>query len=344
MIIQFLKKEKIKYEENIDLSNFSYLKTGGNAKLITYPNSENQIQQLIFFLKKREIKYKVIGFTANILFLDEHEYGFFISLKGISKIIYKKKSKTINVSAGHSLGFFVDYCVDKGISGFECLEGIPGTIGGAITMNAGAYGQSISDYLINVNCINSDGEYITYNIEELNYSYRNSLFRENPKITILNANFTTRPGNIFELAFKKDMLNFKRKKYNDYSYPTLGSLFATLDIYNDLCKIHPKYKRFLQVISLILKLFNFFRNKKNNNRKIQNAFTEWYFNFVFDIQPYSDKTLNCLTNKSQGTREMLQFILLMRKNLNYSVELENEILTPDYKNLSNEKNWYNYLS
>lgn len=343
MIIQFLNKEKIKYQENISLSNFSYFKTGGNAKLITYPSSESQVQQLIFFLKTHNIKYKVIGYTANILFLDEHEYGLLISLEMITKIIYNEKSKIIKVTAGHSLGLFVDFCVDKGISGFECLEGIPGTIGGAITMNAGAYGQSISDYLISVNCINSDGEFISYSIEELNYSYRNSLFRENPEITIINANFTTRLGDVFELAFKKDMLNFKRKKYNDYSYPTLGSLFATLDIYNDLGKIHPRYKIFSQMISVLLKIFNFFKNKKINNRKIQNAFTEWYFSFVFDIQPYSDKTLNCLTNKSQGTREMLQFIFLMRKILNYSVELENEILTPDYKNLSNEKNWYNYL-
>ena len=249
MIIQFLNKEKIKYQENISLSNFSYFKTGGNAKIITYPSSESQIQQLIFFLKTHEIKYKVIGHTANILFLDKHEYGLLISLEMITKIIYNEKSKIIKVTAGHSLGLFVDFCVDKGISGFECLEGIPGTIGGAITMNAGAYGQSISDYLINVNCINSEGEFITYSVEELNYSYRNSLFRENPKITIINANFSTRLGDVFELAFKKDMLNFKRKKYNDYSYPTLGSLFATLDIYNDLGKIHPRYKIFLQIIS-----------------------------------------------------------------------------------------------
>ena len=344
MIIQFLKKEKINFEENVNLRRFSYFKTGGNAKLIIYPNSENQIQLLMFFLKKHKLRYKVIGFTSNILFLDEYEYGLFISLERIAKIIFDENSQIINVTAGYSLGRFVDFCVDKGISGFECLEGIPGTIGGAITMNAGAYGQSISDFLINVNCIKPDGEFITYSIDELNYSYRNSLFRVNPGIIILNINFSTRLGNVFELAFKKDMLNFKRKKYNDYTYPTLGSLFATLDIYKDLGKIHPKYLLMLRVISFLLKVYSLNNNPKINNRKLENSLTEWYFNVYFNKQPYSDKTLNCITNRGQGTKEILQFINILRSILHNSIEIENEILTPDFKNLSFEKNWNTYLS
>ena len=172
MINQFLKKEKINFEENVNLSCFSYFKTGGNANLIIYPNSENQIQQLIFFLKKHKLKYKVIGFTSNILFLDEYEYGLFISLERIAKIIFDENSQIINVTAGYSLGRFVDFCVDKGISGFECLEGIPGTLGGALRMNAGAMGWEIFDMVEWVKFLMPDGKVRQIQADELEVGYR----------------------------------------------------------------------------------------------------------------------------------------------------------------------------
>ena len=136
---------------------------------------------------------------------------------------------------------------------------------------------------------------------------------------------------------------FKRRKYNDYAYPSLGSLFATLDIYKAIGKIYPWYYFFMRVLLQMLKFSRISNNKRINNRKFENAFTEWYFRFSFIIQPYSDKTLNCLINKAQGTKELLEYISFMRNLLNNSIEIENEILTPDLKNLSNEKNWHPYI-
>ena len=319
MIKQFLEKNEIQYSTNVDLKEFSNFKTGGIAEFIVSPQSISQLQSLLIFLKEKNILYKIIGFK------------------------HDDKQRIVTVGSGKSLGEFVEWCVENGIAGFECLGGIPGTIGGALTMNAGAYGQFISDNLIRVNCLNSEGQGIIYTKEQLNYSYRDSLFRQNPKLIIIDAEFSIRKGNNFRLAYKKDLLDFKRKKYNDYAYPSLGSLFATLDLYKDIGKVHPRYFFLMRIILKVLKIWRLNNYKRINNRKIENAFTEWYFKFSFDKQPYSDKTLNCLTNKSQGTKELLEYIWIIRNLVNHSVEIENEILTPNFKNLSNEANWYPYF-
>lgn len=343
IVINFLDKHNFHYLRDVELTEITFLKTGGKAELIIYPRKLSEIKGLVAFFKEKSIMYKIIGFTSNILFLDNFNYGIFISLTDIKKVHYDTKSSTITVGAGNSLTEFVEWCVGNEFLGFEGLEGIPGTIGGALVMNAGAYGYEISDFLIEVRCLLKSGKIISLKKDQLNYSFRNSFFRDNTDFIILEATFRGEKGNKFDLTYKKDLLHFKRHKYMDYTYPSLGSLFATFDLYKDIGNIYPIYYIFLRIVLKISFLKPLWFSKKVNNRKFENAFIEWYFRFSFDVQPYSDKTLNCLINRSQGTVKLLEYISVMRKLLKNSVEIENEILTPKFINLSKEKDWRPYF-
>ena len=147
-ILAFLQKNNFLFDENVCLKTFSYFKTGGLVKLIVYPKTEDEVCLFIKFCFEMNIDYKTIGDTSNLLFLDDKIYGLFLSLKNFNSI--EKKDNSILAFAGASLPGLSRKALLWELSGFEGLEGIPGSIGGAIIMNAGAYGDEIKDHLIKV--------------------------------------------------------------------------------------------------------------------------------------------------------------------------------------------------
>ena len=155
-----LKKElenlNIKYLENVSMKKHTTFGVGGNADIFILPNKNSQISDIIKLIKKNDIKYYFLGSGSNILITDKGIRGAIVSLKKSSKKIIFNNSE-VYVDCGVMLGTLVKELNKKNIKGYESLIGVPGTVGGALFMNAGAYGSEISNNLISVSTIDING-------------------------------------------------------------------------------------------------------------------------------------------------------------------------------------------
>lgn len=324
IILSFLEKNKFLFDENVCLKEFSYFKTGGKVKLIVYPKTEDEIRLFLKFTYEMDIDYKIIGDTSNLLFLDDKVYGLFLSLKNLSTI--KKNNDLIFADAGASLPALSRKALLWELSGFEGLEGIPGSVGGAVIMNAGAYGNEIKDHLINVSGFKKNGEKFVFNNEECLFKNRNSIFRQKSgDFIILSASFRGNRSNWKNIYKKMELFHSKRHKYQDFLYPTLGSIFSTNDIYKDLA-CNDKKLKFLLFWYRKIFYSNKIRKETPINRIKLNNFICNYYDWKFENQPFSNKTLNCITNRGQHTNEIISYINLLKSKLPQAIKIENEII------------------
>jgi len=197
--------------QNVSLKKYSTFKIGGPAKFFAEPKSIAEIRDLLMFCKKGNEKFFILGNGSNVLFSDNGYDGLVIK---IGK----------NLEAGKSLHDVIQAAANKGLGGIEKLEGIPGTIGGAIFMNAGAHGQQISDCIKSVVSVTTYGGIVTRTNEECKFSYRNSAFRMLDEIIIAaEFDFTPMPKEIISKN-RKEVLTWRREK-QPLKYPNAGSVF-----------------------------------------------------------------------------------------------------------------------
>ena len=179
-LIGFLKMNDVKYEENRVLRDFSSVGIGGLAPIIVLPNDVEQLRKTVYFLRNQEIEHKILGRMSNVLPPDGNYSGVIIKTDKMSDV--RINGDKIIVCAGAPLPFFAYKA-----SGLEELSGIPGSLGGAIVGNAGAFGREISDLVLSVSCYDGQNdEIITLSNEECDFSYRYSAFKENG-LVILSA-------------------------------------------------------------------------------------------------------------------------------------------------------------
>jgi UDP-N-acetylmuramate dehydrogenase len=126
----------IDFEEDVKLSKFSYMKTGGAARVIAFPRSKESFANCLKIARDYGVKYKVVGNTSNLLFLDDTDYGFLICTTNLDRILVRSDG-TIFAQAGVMVPTLAREALFHSLGGMEGLEGIPGTLGGAIFMNAG---------------------------------------------------------------------------------------------------------------------------------------------------------------------------------------------------------------
>ena len=212
--------------ENICMSNYTSYKTGGIAKYLVYPNTLESLIELIKYIKNNSIKYFILGNGTNIIFTDDFYDGVVINLKKLNNLLANKN--TIRVSSGFSLQKLVSISVEKSLSGLEFAAGIPGTVGGAIYMNAGAYGSAMSDIIDEVTYLEND-EIKTKKREELEFGYRKSYFKKNKSIIILSTKIKLKPGNKKEVQDIIKEYTEKRIKTQPLEYPNAGSVFKNPD-------------------------------------------------------------------------------------------------------------------
>jgi len=197
--------------QNVSLKKYSTFKIGGPAKFFAEPKSIAEIRDLLMFCKKGNEKFFILGNGSNVLFSDNGYDGLVIK---IGK----------NLEAGKSLHDVIQSAANKGLGGIEKLEGIPGTVGGAIFMNAGAHGQQISDCVKSVVSVTIYGGIVTRTNEECKFSYRNSVFRMLDEIIIsAEFDFTPMPKEIISKN-RKEVLTWRREK-QPLKYPNAGSVF-----------------------------------------------------------------------------------------------------------------------
>ena len=167
--------------ENIPQANYTTYKLSGKIKKVIYPSDVYKLKKLLEYLNKDNIKYKVIGNGSNIIFDGDYD-GVIIKLDNLNSLSID--DDIVKVGAGYNLMKLALKTADNSLSGLEFASGIPGTVGGAIYMNAGAYNSDMSSIIVSVNIIDDNNEFKTLTKEELDFGYRNSILKTKKFICI----------------------------------------------------------------------------------------------------------------------------------------------------------------
>ena len=208
--------------ENANLAQYCSMKTGGNAKYVALPKNEEELIYAISFFRQRNEKYVVVGNCSNLLFTDDGFDGGVIILTAMRGISFKDGIITAN--CGESLSALAKCALDNGVTGMEFCYGIPGTVGGAIYMNAGAYGGEICQCFIKGRFLDESLNIVTLSNEELDFSYRNSLLQRK-NLLFLSGEFKGENGDKSAIRAKMDELMAARKSKQPLEYPSCGSTF-----------------------------------------------------------------------------------------------------------------------
>lgn len=222
-ILELEKLNLEKIEKDISLSTLTTYKTGGIAKLVVYPNNINNLKQMLKLIHKYNIKYFILGKGSNTLFSDKEFNGVIIKLDKLNN--FKIQQTEIYVESGMILSKLVQASVKNELTGLEFAIGIPGTIGGAIYMNAGAYGNNMSNIVKSVIVLNEKFQIKEIPLEKLKFDYRYSIFQDNKNLICVAANIKLEHGNHDEIASKIKENLLKRKNSQPLEYPSAGSVF-----------------------------------------------------------------------------------------------------------------------
>ena len=211
-------------KKDVPMKLYSSFKTGGNASLMLSPKDEKSLFEAVKKCKENNIRPFILGNGSNILVSDGGIDNVVIHIgKGFDEISLIDDT-TIRCYAGCSLMRLCRFALEKSLSGLEFAYGIPGSVGGAIYMNAGAYGGEMKDVVVSCDYITFDGDKGTYTKDEMQLSYRNSIFNNSDKI-IVSVILKLEKGSKTEIENKMNELMGKRKSKQPLEYPSAGSTF-----------------------------------------------------------------------------------------------------------------------
>ena len=214
----------LKLKKNILLSNFTTWRIGGPAEWIAQPKNIEEIKSLINWANKKNISCNIIGAGSNLLINDKGIQGLSICMRQLKGIQINKSTGVIEVLSGEMLPTLARKAAANGLEGLEWAVGIPGTIGGAIVMNAGAQGHCISNYLESISTISLSGEYKIISANDLNFGYRNSLLQYK-KLIVLSARIKLKFGHEGKIRkITNENLNH-RLRTQPYKDQSCGSVF-----------------------------------------------------------------------------------------------------------------------
>lgn len=206
------------------MSKHTSFRIGGPAEIMAFPKNVAELAQLIKVSKKLDISYSILGAGTNILAPDEGVAGVVICLKDCLSGMKCLEDGRIQVMAGVTMSRAAAFAANNGLSGLEFAHGIPGTVGGGVYMNAGAYGGEISQICQSVCVLTPEGEQLERTREELDFSYRHSALENSGEI-VLSAVFQLSPLPQEEIRSKMKELQAKRLASQPLDYPSAGSAF-----------------------------------------------------------------------------------------------------------------------
>lgn len=221
---KIISEERIK--QNEPMKNHTSFKIGGPAEFYIKIKSIEELQKILKFAKKENIKITIVGNGSNVLVSDKGIDGIVIrtNLKEIKIKDIEQNKVEITVDDATPIGFLAQKLLKEEITGFEEISGIPGTIGGAILMNAGAHGKEIKDIVTEVTAIDYEGRIHKFTNEESEFAYRHSKFSYGNYI-ILQAKMVLEKGNAKDIKTKMDEYAQYRKEKQPIEYPSAGSTF-----------------------------------------------------------------------------------------------------------------------
>lgn len=213
-----------KIEKNAPLKDRTTFKIGGNCDLLVHMNGEESFLRLVPLAENLGVPYYIFGKGSNLIVDSDGISGIvFLSGKEFSEIVSVDGNNLV-CQAGAPLVQICNKALEQGLSGLEFAYGIPGTLGGAVFMNAGAYGGEIKDVVSSVKAMNRQGNIKVYSNSELDFSYRHSRFCKSGEI-ILSAEIKLRNGEKSEIKAKMEELMEKRRSKQPLEYPSAGSTF-----------------------------------------------------------------------------------------------------------------------
>ena len=223
-ILELLKEDLAGIEIlfNEPLKQYTYTKVGGAAEYLAFPRNQYELKRIVTFANAHEIPWMVLGNSSNIIVRDGGIDGFVIMFDHFRDI--KVNGYVIEAEAGAKLIDVTHVARYHSLTGFEFACGIPGSIGGAVYMNAGAYGGEIAHILQSCKVLTPEGEIKTLTAEELAFGYRHSKIQETGDV-VISAKFALAPGNYDQIDQEMARLTHLRELKQPLEYPSCGSVF-----------------------------------------------------------------------------------------------------------------------
>ena len=209
-------------KQNEPLSNYTYTKTGGPAEVLIFPSSIEEVTEMMNWIKKEECQLTILGNASNLIVKDGGIRGITIIMTEIKDI--ETEGDRISAGAGAAIIDVSQEALSHHLTGLEFACGIPGSIGGAIYMNAGAYGGEVKDCVESVQVLTRTGDVKTLSNKEMNFSYRHSYLMDKDDI-VLSVTFKLDKGDYNEIKEKMDELTYLRTSKQPLEYPSCGSVF-----------------------------------------------------------------------------------------------------------------------
>ncbi len=223
-IVKDLRKLKCgKIKTDVLLKDYTTYKLGGQALVVVYPNSIENLIKLMDYIKENKCKYKIIGNGSNLIFTTDYYNGVLIKLSELNHLLIEDTK--ITVGAGYNLSGLAYKVSKMGLTGFEFAVGIPGTVGGAVYMNAGAYKSDMGYIVSEIKVLTPSLEIKTLYNQELDFHYRTSFLQKNKGYICLEATIVLKPGKPEAIM---DLINERKKRRlmtQPLEYPSAGSVF-----------------------------------------------------------------------------------------------------------------------
>ena len=204
------------------MRQFTSMKVGGPADSLLFPKDVDELRRAVRYARRRRIPLLILGKGTNLIVRDKGVRGWVISLgQGMKKIVVD--GEMVEAEAGLLLQQLVQFSIEKGLTGLEPFFGIPGTVGGGLAMNAGAWGAELKDILLSMTLMKEDGEVIERPRSKLRFSYRGLVLP--PSWIILKGRFRLKKGEKKEILERVKSYSEMRKKKQPLDYASAGSIF-----------------------------------------------------------------------------------------------------------------------
>lgn len=214
--------EGIDIRFNEPLSQYTYTKVGGAADFLVFPRNRYELARIVKLANRENIPWLVLGNSSNIIVRDGGIRGFVIMFDKLNNVTVD--GYTIEAEAGANLTQTIRIALHHSLTGFEFACGIPGSVGGAVFMNAGAYGGEIAHVLVSCKVLTPEGEIKTLDARDMRFGYRHSLIQETGDI-VISAKFGLAPGVHQNIRQEMERLTYLRELKQPLEYPSCGSVF-----------------------------------------------------------------------------------------------------------------------
>ena len=205
------------------MSRHTTFRIGGEAACFIRISSEEQLRKLIPYFENVGVEYFVLGKGSNLLVGDKGYPGVILQISDACQQIEAEQNR-LQVQAGATLSKVALFAMERGLEGLEFAAGIPGTVGGGVVMNAGAYGGEMKQVVESVRVLSSEGEILTLDNDTMEFGYRTSIIR-NRNFTVLSVTFRLREGNREEIRARIEDFQKRRMEKQPLNYPSAGSTF-----------------------------------------------------------------------------------------------------------------------